>query len=195
MVQGFIVDNSPPPPGAMNSTPLSIALYESGFFTPWRSRPSAPTVRDSPAYKVKVEVIERTLSEAQRILSQIGLNAHPDVEKALCLIHRRLFDPSLNADVVYSSISSSTFRLRFLKEVQTTVRAYIENARLLVSARLLTYPEIDIYLIADAVGYAHYGTYFRAFRRHFDCAPSEYREIFLFAPDHVPYAMQEIDTR
>lgn len=177
----------------MNSTPLSIALYESGFFTPWQSRPSASAAEADPSYRIKVEVIERTLSEARRILSQIGHGSDPDVEQALCMIHRRLFDPSLNADVVYSAISSSTFRLRFLKEVQTTVRAYIENARLLVSARLLTYPEIDIYLIADAVGYAHYGTYFRAFRRHFHCSPSEYRDVFLFAQERSQDGVHEND--
>ena len=131
---------------------------------------------------LKVDEVERTLHDAQRLLAEVE-GWHPEpVRDHLRFVHQHLFEPSFNADAVRRAFPGSRARTAFLKATGKTPRAYIEDARLLVSLRLLQHTHIEIYLVADAVGYAYYETFFRAFKRHVGCAPSEVRE---WTPDRL----------
>lgn len=117
--------------------------------------------------------IQRELSVVQQTLADRLLARDLRVDRVLSTIHEQLFDPSLTAASV--GMSSPSARLRFQRFTGAGVRAYIENARLDASKRLLTIPDLEVYLIADAVGYDHYETYARAFKRRVRCSPSEFR--------------------
>ena len=166
----------------MQRTPVSTTLREGGFFDPDSDRPSdAPPRRRPHTFAAKERLVEEVLDEAREILTHVGEDGHPVAVEALSFIHHRLFKESLNANAVYEHFHTSRFRLRFKQAVGMGVRAYIEHTRLLVAARLLSYPEIDLYLIASAVGYSHYATFFRAFKRRVGTPPSTYRETFAAA--------------
>ncbi|MGB3543990.1 helix-turn-helix transcriptional regulator [Rubrivirga sp.] len=100
----------------------------------------------------------------------------PTVRAALDLIIDRLSSHTLRASDVYDCFPGSSFRRRFERATGKSVRNYIEDARLLTAMGLLQELDVEIYLIADSVGYEHYETFCRAFKRVVGLAPSEFRE-------------------
>lgn len=160
----------------MTRRSIVATLIQSGFFDGLTDRPPIPSSHLRHSLSAKEEAIDRTLAEAKLLLSRRREDAPQEVVEGLDFIHRHLFDESLNANAVYAAVPSPKLRVRFVKATGVGVRAYIEDARLLVAARLLSYPDLELYLIADALGYAHYETFFRAFKRHFGCSPTVYRE-------------------
>ena len=41
---------------------------------------------------------------------------------------------------------------------------------------LIAYEEVDLFTVAMSVGYEHYATFYRAFRRQAGCTPSSFRD-------------------
>ena len=63
----------------------------------------------------------------------------------------------------------------FLREVQTTIRAFITQQRMCAAARLLTASHGRISTIAFEVGFNHVANFNHAFKKHFGLSPREYR--------------------
>lgn len=161
----------------MASTTIARALQSGGFFNPAFDRPPLPSKSPrAPSFQDKAQTIEAVLADAQAVLGALPDLHSPAIRDGLNLIHDRLFDEELNANAVYEVYPGSGFRLQFQDAFGAGVRQYIEDARLLVAARLLSYPDLEVYLIADAVGYTHYETFSRAFKRRLDCSPTVYRQ-------------------
>ena len=60
--------------------------------------------------------------------------------------------------------------------VGVSIRAYREMLRMKAARRLLASEDVEIYRIADRLGYRNYTSFARAFRRHEECSPTLYRE-------------------
>ncbi len=129
-------------------------------------------------------LVERELHAFKQSLRRDRHEACYEVQRVLDFIRAHLFDESLNVDVILArcNIRSHGFSGRFKHQMKAagrgriTMRRYIEQARLTGAQQLLQYDDLDLYLIASSVGYKHYETFCRAFKRFFGTSPSQYRQ-------------------
>lgn len=104
-----------------------------------------------------------------------------DVQTTLTFIHEHLFSPDLNVQQLKRRcrIGDNNITSRFRYNLGQTIRDYIEATRMDAAAHVLAHaPEVRIYDVAHAVGYEHSQTFYRAFARHFQCTPTDYRSRF-----------------
>ena len=101
----------------------------------------------------------------------------PDLTALLSCIHERPFDPSLNVNAVKArcGIRNNNISTRFRSLLGIGIREYIEALRLEAAGRLLANGDVEVYLVAMAVGYDHQETFCRAFQRRFGHSPSAHR--------------------
>jgi len=125
----------------------------------------------------KHDRIARELKEFRTEVQTPDRRLPAQVSRVLDFIHRHLFDPQLNAGLVKArcGIRNHNISTRFKVLMGTGIREYIEQLRLQAADRLLRRREIEVYLVALAVGYDHPETFSRAFRRYFGCPPSARR--------------------
>lgn len=99
-----------------------------------------------------------------------------DLREVLKYIHEHVFDPSLNVGTVKSrcGIRNNNVSTRFRHAIGLGIREYIETLRLRAAGHLLKNEELEVYLVAMAVGYSYHESFCRAFQRFFGCPPSEY---------------------
>ena len=119
-----------------------------------------------------------------RELERFQAEARPETEgmarevaDILRSIHDNLFDPRLNVASVkeWCAIRNNNISSRFRWAVGLGIREYIERLRLEAAAQLLREEDLEVYLVAMAVGYDHQETFCRAFQRRLGRPPSEYR--------------------
>lgn len=144
-------------------------------------RPTRPR-----SFWAKDKDIQKSVEDTRRLLSMWSQTSDQTLRPVFDLIHARLFDSSFNATEATQAMARAGDRLQFTKATGGDVRTYIENGRLLLASLLLAVPDIEMYLIADAVGYDHYATFSRAFLRRFGCSPSEYRSFILSSGTDAP---------
>ena len=53
---------------------------------------------------------------------------------------------------------------------------YLETRRLEMACRLLLQTDLSVAEVAEQSGFALYNTFYKSFKRHFDCSPTEYRQ-------------------
>lgn len=101
-----------------------------------------------------------------------------DVQTLLRSIHKHLFDPGVNVNVLLDrcTIRGDRIYARFEYCLKMSIRQYLEHQRMLAAMELLGRDELDMPLIAFSVGYANYETFSRAFLRHVGCTPGAYRK-------------------
>jgi AraC-like DNA-binding protein len=101
-----------------------------------------------------------------------GLSA--EVARAVADIHRHLFDRGLNVGAVRlrCGLRNNNISTHFRRELGEGIRDYIERLRLEAAVALLNAGDLEIFLVASAVGYTHQETFCRAFQRCYGCAPS-----------------------
>lgn len=93
-------------------------------------------------------------------------------------IYAHLFDSALTVEAVKRrcGVRNNNVSTQFRRAFGMGPRDYIEALRVDAACRLIRdCPEIEIYLIAMAVGYEHPETFGRAFSRQTGLTPSEYR--------------------
>lgn len=107
-----------------------------------------------------------------------------DLRDVLDCIHRRMFDSELNVNEIRAqyNLRNNNISTRFRWALGVSIRQYIEAWRLEAAAHVLQLFDVEIYLIAMSVGYQHAETFNRAFRRWFDCTPSEFRARYVEEP-------------
>ncbi len=88
-------------------------------------------------------------------------------------------DVSLGALAEKAGWSPSHFHRKFKKVVGETPKQYTLRLRLERAAARLASGDDSVLAIAAAEGFASHEVFTRAFRRHFCCTPSEYRETAL----------------
>ncbi len=113
-----------------------------------------------------------------------------DVREVLEYVHGHLFDPALNVTTVRAGcrLRDNNISTRFRMILGRGIREHIEHLRMLAAERLLRESDLEVYLVAMAVGYEHQETFCRAFHRHFGDSPSRARET---ARENVKKTRQE----
>jgi AraC-like DNA-binding protein len=119
-------------------------------------------------------------SELERFRNEADpdLAAFPrEIAEILRFIHNHLFDSALNVTAARRScrLRNNNVSTAFRISVGLGLREYIESCRLQAAARLLHCGDLEVYLVAMAVGYDHQETFCRAFQRQFGHTPSEHR--------------------
>lgn len=113
-----------------------------------------------------------------------------DVSEVLDYVHDHLFDPELNVTTVRAGcrLRDNNISTRFRLVLGCGIREHIEDLRLRAADRLLRETDLEVYLVAMAVGYDHQETFCRAFQRHFGDSPARARET---ARENVKKTCQE----
>ncbi|HEV2845772.1 MAG TPA: AraC family transcriptional regulator [Thermoanaerobaculia bacterium] len=126
------------------------------------------------------EKYDRMIADLQRFQRESRPDASGlprEVRDILDYIHAHLFEPGLNVNAVkvQCGIRNNNISTRFRHAVGLGIREYIEALRLDAADSLLRREELEIYLVAMAVGYDHQETFYRAFQRRFARTPSRGR--------------------
>ena len=100
------------------------------------------------------------------------------VRCATAYIHDQLFVHDLTVTKMREAcaLNESTFAARFRRHHGLTPGAYIRHLRVEAAKKLLHYDAIRIADIAFYVGYKHYRTFARVFKRMAGCSPQAFRE-------------------
>src|SRR4030067_3152891 len=101
------------------------------------------------------QTIEDMLDDFKNLLSS-PLDFYPaDVQKMLRHIHNHLFENSLTVKKVKKAcrLTNNNVTTKFRHSVGVAPHEYIVTQRLEAAAVILYQKDIDVYLLADAVGY------------------------------------------
>ena len=125
----------------------------------------------------KQERMEAVLDEFRRTLGEVPEELPWEMRQILEHVHENLFDAELNVSSVRRKcrLRNNNISTRFRCSVGLGLRDYIEAARMEAAGRVLRQRDLEIYLVAMAVGYDHCETFCRAFQRQKGCTPSEWR--------------------
>ena len=101
-----------------------------------------------------------------------------DVKQVLNCLHELLFEEAHNINTIIEQCGAqkATIYGRFALYVGVSIRTYREGLRMKVARRLLACEDLEIYRIADRLGYKNYTSFARAFRKLEGCSPAVYRE-------------------
>ena len=127
------------------------------------------------------QLLECAVGELRKSIEEAGRGRTPglpaQVARAVTYVHRHVFEPRLNAAAVRAGCGMRNHNLTtlFRRTLGATLRDYIEVLRLEAAERLLRTVPAEAFLIAAAVGYDNYETFYRAFRRRFGCTPRALR--------------------
>lgn len=99
------------------------------------------------------------------------------VQLATRYLHERLFDPELTTRQLRNHLGTtgSAFSVRFRQHHGCTPKRYARRLRVEAVWRLLRHNELAATSVALAVGYEHYRSFARMFKRHAGCSPSVFR--------------------
>jgi len=125
----------------------------------------------------KQDLIEEVLGGFREEIAAPRRDLAWEVRAMLRYVHEHLFSQDLNVTAVrrVCRLRNNNVSTRFRCAVGVGLRDYIEAGRMAAAKRLLRHEDLEIYLIAMAVGYEHQETFCRAFRRQVGCTPSEWR--------------------
>ena len=122
-----------------------------------------------------------------------------DVQRVLHYIHVHLFEESLTMHDVLEQchVRSHSFNARFKFELSTagwgqvTIWGYIQQQRVAAAKRLLSHKEIALFLVAVSVGFKHYETFTRVFKRYTDTSPLTFRNQIAASPGQASGASRQ----
>lgn len=127
------------------------------------------------AFREQQERIAAALLRFKAAIPPAPASLPAEVAHAVADVHRHLFDPALDVTAVRRrcGLRNNNISTRFRSVLGEGLREHIERLRLEAASELLATGELEIFLVALAVGYNHQETFCRAFQRHFGYAPSE----------------------
>jgi AraC-like DNA-binding protein len=125
----------------------------------------------------RLAFIEDELAAFREDLS-VNDDARDSVRLATTRLHERLFDPTLTVTTVreHLGLTSTAFSARFRRHHGCTPACYIRRRRVEAAKSLLQYEELPIADIAFYVGYEHYRTFARVFKRVTGQSPQAFRK-------------------
>ena len=93
-------------------------------------------------------------------------------------IHQDLFDPELNVTTLKArcGLRDNNVTTLFRRITRRSIREYIEEERLRAAVLLLQKEALPVIEVGLYVGFPTPQTFYRAFRRRFECTPVEYLE-------------------
>lgn len=127
--------------------------------------------------KAAIELSEKMLYGACKLVRQKHTDQYsPPVAQAIDYIHRHLSEQFGIQEVAQAAgLTPNRFSTKFHEEVGITPSNYITKQRMLQSAQMLAYTNMEIQRICSMVGILD-GNYFsRCFKKEFGVSPSAYR--------------------
>ena len=122
-------------------------------------------------------VIEAHLDQMRGKAPESLIVPSSDVRRLLDEIHGDPFDPQLSVKSLKKrcNIRDNNVSSRFRFTYGITIRHYIEQLRLEAATQLLRQLDVGVFDIAISVGYQNPQTFYQAFRKRFQCTPSDFR--------------------
>lgn len=122
-------------------------------------------------------LIENKLASFREDIS-VRDEAPDSVRRATTRIHEALFNPALTVTGVREDLglTGATFSTRFRHHHGCTPAQYIRRLRVQAAKRLLQHEDLRTADIAFHVGYEHYRTFARVFKRLTGRSPQAFRE-------------------
>ncbi|MBQ8637612.1 MAG: response regulator [Lachnospiraceae bacterium] len=101
-----------------------------------------------------------------------------DITDVLNYIQENLNNPALSlADISRAYYMSVTYLCMYFKEkTGTTIKSYIIDCRMKKAAQLLTYTDLKVAEVAEAVGFTDQSYFTKSFGRFFGKSPSRFKE-------------------
>lgn len=129
----------------------------------------------SAEQEARIEETLATFKEDE--LQSSGNEASHSVGRATERIRRRLFDVDLTVTRLQERLDlPDRFYARFRHHHGRSPSAYIQHLRVEAAKKLLRYEGLRIADVAFQVGYEHYRTFTRAFKRETGRSPQQFRE-------------------
>ena len=114
------------------------------------------------------------LSDPNNWLSAL---THPELSPAFAAIHSQPEHAwSVESLAECCFMSRSKFALLFNTVVNQTPLAYLQQHRLRLASQHLRLGQLSIQQIAYRVGYSSETAFSQAFKKHYECTPSQYRQ-------------------
>lgn len=124
---------------------------------------------------VQQEIISKLLTIFQE--NRLKPGTYPnDIRRLLQYIQAHLFEVNLKVEEAKKAcrLSNNNITTKFKLNVGLGVRQFIIYKRLKAASFVLLESNVDIYLIADAVGYSN-EHFSKLFKKEYGVTPSEYR--------------------
>ncbi len=140
---------------------------------PRPSRSSAPTIQEED----RLLLAEAAADTLDRIRHE-GLRASRRIQQILTYIETHLFDPKLSVKMLRKecSIRDNSILTLFHRELGRPPYGYIVDCRLEVAQKLLRTTDLQIWKIANLLGYGSLPTFSHAFLNWAHVRPKTYRE-------------------
>lgn len=126
------------------------------------------------AYFACLEEYTFTLSEALLVIKRSPTTFGADI---VAYVDQHFTDPDFYQKTVsdYFNISEKALQSAVRSATQLSFAEYLEKKRLDLAHQLLLKTDLNVKDIAQQAGFALYNTFYKAFKRRWNCAPSEYR--------------------
>lgn len=126
------------------------------------------------AYFARLEEYTVTLSEALLEIKRSPTTFGADI---VAYVDQHFTDPDFYQKTVsdYFNISEKALQSAMRSATQLSFAEYLEKKRLDLAHQLLLKTDLNVKDIAQQAGFALYNTFYKAFKRRWNCSPSEYR--------------------
>lgn len=100
------------------------------------------------------------------------------VQECVHYIQEHLASPELSVNQLSQDLFMNRIYLnRIFKNVhKVSISQYIINERMKLAAQLLKKPSLTLNAVSEGVGYNSYSYFVAAFKKYYDCTPSQYRK-------------------
>jgi AraC-like DNA-binding protein len=130
--------------------------------------------------KLRQQIIGDALKEFTG-LSESNLDHYPmEVQEMLEYIRKHLFEKNLTIEKMKRDcrLTNNNVTTMFRQTVGSGARKYIISQRLKVAAMVLHAMDVNVYLVAAAIGYSE-EAFSRLFKKNYGCTPCYYRKMVL----------------
>lgn len=127
-----------------------------------------------PTQKLLAVAAAETLERIRRDQERVSLQLRP----LLAYLEQHLFEPGLDANQLKRAcgVRDNSLSVHFRNALDLPPYGYIEDCRFQVACRLLRDTEVEIWRIAQMLGYSTLQVFSRAFQRWSGMRPSRYRD-------------------
>lgn len=161
---------------------LRIGLYFVADETKM-NRPGRHKIMDHVVSIMLIECVRDYIASLTDQSNWLNALTHPQLSPAFSAIHSH---PERNWTVESLAeccfMSRSKFANLFQSVVSETPLAYLQKHRLRLASQLLRLSQLTVQQIAHKVGYSSETAFSQAFKKHYLCSPSQYRNTFQDEP-------------
>lgn len=130
--------------------------------------------------KIAVNLAAERSDRDRKIEKKASEGQHELLNKIQAVINDKLCDSMLSLEILADEcdVSPSYLSRYFKQRTGCTPMAYIENARMDITKKMLVTTELSLDEIIDRVGYIDKSNFIRKFKKREDCTPMAYRRTY-----------------